>query len=99
MSLSIKNIISLNDELGISWSDNQETYLKYSTLRDNCPCASCSGEHDIFGNKYIAPKKTKNQSSYTINKITKIGHYAIRIFWKDGHAEGLFTYDFLRKLK
>ena len=98
MSVSIKNLISLNEELAISWSDQTETFIKYSDLRDNCPCAGCCGEKDVFGNKYQAPSRPKNESSYEINKITKIGHYAIRVFWNDGHSEGLFTYDLLRGL-
>ena len=25
-------------------------------LRDRCPCANCSGESDVFGNKYKGPE-------------------------------------------
>ena len=28
----------------------------------------------------------------------KVGGYAIQIFWQDGHHDGIYTYELLRKL-
>ncbi len=33
-----------------------------------------------------------------INKIEAIGHYALKIYFDDGHDSGLFTWDYLYKL-
>ena len=33
-----------------------------------------------------------------LKNIIKVGHYAIRITWADGHSDGIFTHEFLRKL-
>ena len=98
INIKIDDIIPLDEEVAIRWSDGTEKYIKNIKLRDNCPCANCSGEKDVFGNIYIGNKKKLNDSSYRISKITKIGHYAIRFFWMDGHSEGLYTFDFIDKL-
>ena len=98
MSLKIDEIIPLNNEVAIKWSDGKEHYLNNVKLRQGCPCANCSGEKDVFGNVYIGNKNNLTDASYQIGKINKIGHYAIRIFWMDGHSEGLYTFDLLKKI-
>ena len=97
-NIQIEQIIPLDSEIAIKWSDGTEKYIKNIRLRDNCPCANCSGEKDIFGNIYIGKKKKLNEISYQISKITKIGHYAIRIYWMDNHSEGLYTFELIKKL-
>tara|TARA_B100001029_G_C15056733_1_gene454957 strand:- start:857 stop:1162 length:306 start_codon:yes stop_codon:yes gene_type:complete len=97
-NISISNILLLDTELAISWNDNTETYLELKLLRDNCPCAFCSGEKDVFGNVYKGPKKIIKEIGYKAIKMERIGHYAIRILWGDNHSDGLYTYDMLRKL-
>ena len=98
MDIKIDEIIPFNNEVAIKWSDGIEVYLKNINIRENCPCANCSGEKDVLGNVYIGNKKKLIDASYQISKITKIGHYAIRFFWMDGHSEGLYTFDLLKKI-
>ena len=38
--------------LAIGWNDGKDSFIDYKTLRDQCPCANCSGESDVFGNLY-----------------------------------------------
>jgi len=40
----------------------------------------------------------KMGAAYELKNVIKVGHYAIRITWGDGHSDGIFTHDFLRKL-
>jgi len=97
--ISILDMIFLDSELAIKWSDMTESYIPLKILREKCPCANCSGEKDVFGNVYKGKSKPLNQASYKVINLSKIGHYALRIFWADGHSEGLFTFDLLRKLE
>jgi DUF971 family protein len=30
--------------------------------------------------------------------IAAVGQYAIRLAWSDGHASGLYSYDYLRRI-
>ena len=95
-TISIENILLVGTELAVKWSD--ETFIDLRLLRDNCPCAFCSGEKDVLGNVYKGPKKELGGIAYEAVNFEKIGHYAVRIFWGDRHSDGLFTYDLLRKL-
>ena len=88
----------LNDFILFKWSENKEGILSLQSLRDNCPCASCSGETDVFGNIYKGPEQKKTVESYKVIDIKQVGHYAIQPYWKDGHHDGIFSYDFLKKL-
>lgn len=97
-TISIKNILLTDTELATKWNDKTESFIALKALRDYCPCAFCSGEKDVLGNVYKGPKKELGETAYEATNFEKIGHYAIRIFWGDGHADGLYTYEMLRKL-
>ena len=45
----------MESELALSWNDKEESYVSFQLLRDNCPCAFCYGEKDVFGNIYKGP--------------------------------------------
>ena len=98
MQTKIKNIDILPDGLAILWSDNLESYILFSTLRDNCPCAFCSGESDIFGNVYKGEKKKYNESSYQLLRVIYVGQYGLQMVWGDKHKDGIYTYELLKKL-
>jgi len=88
----------LNDLLLLKWSDGSENALELKPMRDNCPCAHCAGETDVFGNIYKGPPQTMKKESYIITGIQPVGYYAIRPFWKDGHHDGIYSFEFLKKL-
>ena len=88
----------LNDLLLLQWGDGSENVLPLKSLRDNCPCANCAGETDVFGNIYKGPPQIMNEKSYHIKGFQPVGYYAIRPFWKDGHSDGIYSYEYLKKL-
>jgi len=94
--LSITQIENFPNGIAIKWSDNKDSFISHSVLRDSCPCAHCSGESDIFGNVYKGPQTKKMKSTYKLVNIIKVGHYAIRPTWGDNHSDGIFTLDLLR---
>lgn len=96
--LTIKDMILLESEIAIKWSDNSESYVPLKALRIHCPCANCSGEKDVFGNVYKGPDKELTELAYKAINVKRIGHYAVRLFWKDGHSDGLYTYEMLQTL-
>ena len=94
----MENILLTGIELAVKWSDETESFIALKALRNCCPCAFCSGETDVLGNVYKGPKRELGETAYESVNFERIGHYAIRIFWGDGHADGLYTYEMLRKL-
>lgn len=87
----------LGDELAISWTDGAETYLKLQDVRRLCPCAGCAGERDLFGRVARAPQKPFTPESFEVVATTPVGGYALQIFWKDGHNDGLYPWARLRE--
>ena len=96
--ISIENILFAGTELAVKWNDETESFITLKILRDCCPCAFCSGEKDVLGNVYKGPKRELGEIAYEAANFERMGHYAIRITWGDGHADGLYTYEMLRKL-
>ncbi|NOZ03364.1 MAG: DUF971 domain-containing protein [FCB group bacterium] len=97
-ALQIRHTEVVNDLLLIKWSDDHESFIPLTTLRDNCPCAHCAGETDVLGNVYIGPPQRKTAESYLLSDLEIIGYYALRPFWKDGHDSGIYTLDRLKEL-
>ena len=92
----INTILLLKNELAIKWLDGGELFILFDVLRSACPCAWCSGEKDVFGNKYIGSNKKLSPEAYQLIKYERVGLYGIRFFWKDGHRDGIYTFDFLK---
>lgn len=102
--LEIKKIP--NEGLSIKWSSGAETFINQKKLRANCPCAEClqkRGE-DSHENP-LTPKKKKLQivehtytESITLENITAIGNYGLKLQWADNHQTGIYTFEFLAEL-
>jgi DUF971 family protein len=95
--LSPANIQSVGDEIAIAWSDGSESFLRHDLLRRASPSAETQGERDVFGNQYGGGARADYAGTRVLS-WEKIGNYAIRFDFSDGHRTGLYTYDYLRKL-
>ena len=93
-----KSIIMFDKELAVKWSNKEESFIDLLLLRKSCPCAWCSGEKDALGNIYKGPKKTLAAHAYILNSYEVVGLYGVRFFWKDGHSDGIYTFDKLKAL-
>ena len=82
----------------LKFSDGYEMDLSSRLLRDNCPCASCSGEEVLFRKYEPVNKGSVSDEGYILEQAQMVGNYAIQFFWKDGHNTGIYTWDFLRKM-
>ena len=83
--------------LAIQWDGNQESIIDAKTLRNNSPSAENKGETDLFGN-ISKIKKGMNLDNLQILKFEKIGNYAIRLIFSDGHSTGIYNWDLLQTL-
>ena len=75
---------------------NKDVCISLSTLRLSCPCAFCSGERDVLGNKYGGSSSIDD--SVSVVRYEKIGHYGLQFFWSDGHKDGIYTFEHLNLL-
>lgn len=87
----------IGNELAIAFADGEELYLPLPMLRRACPCANCQGEPDALG-RVVKPVVDLGPRAFDLVKIDQIGGYALQFAWADGHATGLYGFDYLRKL-
>jgi DUF971 family protein len=88
----------IGTELAIKWNDGSEHFIPLEKLRRCCPCAGCGGEMDVMGNIYKNPERPLSAESFQLLRINSVGGYAIQPVWSDGHATGIYSFDYLRKV-
>ncbi len=76
----------------LQWSDGHSASLPYELVRGYCPCAGCQG-HGDGKITFQPPKATVRPTT-----IEAVGNYAISIAWSDGHATGIYRFDYLRAI-
>jgi DUF971 family protein len=85
-------------ELAIKWEDGGESFITLEKLRRACPCAGCKGEMDVMGNLYKGPEQTLTPAAFDLRQIVPVGTYAIQPVWADGHATGIYSFEYLRRV-
>jgi DUF971 family protein len=96
--------ISKSKGVKIDWKDGHHSEYALGYLRDECPCATCTGAHGT------EPQKTEYSKPADANpfqlfkpavkmlNVEEMGHYAFRIDWSDGHSSGIYSYEHLRQI-
>jgi DUF971 family protein len=92
------DIQQIGNELAVKWVDGGESFIPLEKLRRACPCAGCKGETDIMGNLYKNPEQKLSVASFQLLRMASVGDYAIQPVWADGHATGIFSYDYLKQI-
>ena len=92
------DIQQIGNELAIKWPNGDECFIPLENLRQNCPCAGCKGETDILGNLYKNPEQQLTTVAFQLVRIISVGGYAIQPVWADGHATGIFSFEYLMRL-
>jgi DUF971 family protein len=93
-----KNVLIVGTDLAIVWDDGREDYLPLEALRRACPCAMCKGEQDLFGNVYRGPDRPLGPRAFEAVTHRRVGAYALQIDWADGHNDGIYSFETLRRL-
>ena len=92
------DIQPIGSELAVKWDDGSESFIPLETLRRCCPCAGCKGETDIMGNVYKNPAQPLTPRAFELVRFTVVGGYAIQPVWADGHATGIYSFDYLKRV-
>jgi DUF971 family protein len=95
--------ISKSTGLQIDWTDNHHSGYPLSYLRDECPCATCTGAHGTMPQKssYSQPQSDPFpmfKPALKMIDVEEVGNYALRIIWNDGHSSGIYSWDYLRSI-
>ena len=92
----IRSINLFKTEVAILWEDGSSSIINNLSLRKNCPCAFCSGETDVLGKKYGGEKQAIDPNIFIV-KYETIGYYGLQFLFSDGHKDGIYTFDLLKK--
>ncbi|MDR7452026.1 MAG: DUF971 domain-containing protein [Armatimonadota bacterium] len=77
----------------IVWSDGHRSTYTWQRLRLACPCARCKGE---WGERPDGPTEAQIPATIRAMRISRVGAYALRFSWMDGHDTGLYPFPLLR---
>ena len=86
-----------NDHLVIEWNDGHRCVYTWAYLRKNCPCAGCREEREKPPDPFKLLKPSELVPLAPV-KMERVGRYAYKIVWSDGHDSGIFTLEHLRQL-
>jgi DUF971 family protein len=96
--------ISKSKGIKIDWKDGHRSEYGLEYLRDECPCATCTGAHGTpprqptSGTTPAASPFQMFQPRLKMLNVEQVGHYAVRIHWSDGHSTGIYSFEHLRKI-
>jgi DUF971 family protein len=95
--------ISKSKGIKIDWNDGHRSDYSLAYLRDECPCATCTGAHGTtpeksnYSNAAADPFPMFKPVLKMVN-VEPVGQYAIRIYWSDGHNTGIYSFERLREI-
>jgi DUF971 family protein len=87
--------------LVIEWDDGQRAAYPLAGLRAACPCAECRlkrEEDDAAASPFSLELPLPPDASADLRSVEKVGNYALRLIWDDGHAYGIYSWDYLKAL-
>ena len=95
--LAPADIQAIGNEIAIRWEDGSEDYFPMEKLRAASPSAENVGERDLTGNVYGGTDQTEFPG-VAVRGWNFIGGYALQFDFSDGHATGIYSYQFLKDL-
>ncbi len=78
----------------LTWSDGHQSKYAWRTLRINCPCARCKSE---WGAPHPRLATEDIPANIRAMSVDRVGAYALRFVWSDGHDTGIYPFVLLRK--
>lgn len=96
--------ISKSKGIKIDWADGHHSEYTLAYLRDECPCAGCTGAHGTEPQKtnFSAPQAGGPFQMYKpspkMAAVEEVGSYAVRIHWNDGHNAGIYSWEHFRHI-
>jgi len=91
--------ISKSKGITIDWKDGHTSKYELSYLREQCPCATCTGAHGTPPTTKPAPSAfPMYKPTLKMMDVEAVGNYAIRIVWSDGHSTGIYSFEHFRRI-
>jgi DUF971 family protein len=78
--------------LEVDWDDGATSRYDGAFLRFVCPCAACRGH----GPGQVPEPRWADVKGVRMTGAEAVGGYALRLGLTDGHASGIYSWEFLR---
>ena len=90
----VKSIIynKLEKTLNLEFYDNYKANISAELLRVESPSA------EVQGHSSKNKSTPLNKNNIAITQIERVGNYAIRIIFDDGHDTGIYSWSYLREM-
>lgn len=99
----VRVLLTEGKGMEIDWADGHKSKWSFAWLRQACPCATCDEQRKAEGRKpgQARPKPAELLPMYTPPakpaSAQPVGRYAIQFNWLDGHASGIYSWEYLRR--
>lgn len=88
-----------DEKLTVEWPDGHTSVFPIAHLRRACPCAVCKElRKSLKTNRLTIVPESESTGPVTVERLERVGNYAIRPIWTDGHATGIYSFEYLREL-
>jgi DUF971 family protein len=101
----VKVHVSTGAGIDITWADAHVSHYDFAYLRQECPCAMCNDERMKKSNAPVAggavlgsPLLPMFKPKITAQAAHAVGNYALQLDFNDGHATGIYSFDYLRTI-
>ena len=84
--------------LTIQWSDGTGSYYTIAYLRRMSPSADMRELRRARARDPLTVMPTAPSEAITATGAELVGNYAIKILFSDGHATGIYSWDYLRQI-
>jgi DUF971 family protein len=100
----VRVLLTEGKGLEIDWEDGHKSAWTFAWLREACPCATCVEQRSLEGRK---PGEPKPKPAAVLPMFTPppkpasahaVGRYALQFNWQDGHASGIYSWEYLRRV-
>jgi DUF971 family protein len=51
-----------------------------------------------LGNHHKPPERPLSASAFQLVDLVRVGAYGLQLHWGDGHATGIYTFEYMRRL-
>lgn len=80
----------------IDWDDGRRHHFPWAYLRSQCPSATeKAARQSAQANPLQVLQKIPSSD---LVEVRPIGNYAVSFTWSDGHAVGIYTWEYLLKI-
>jgi DUF971 family protein len=76
--------------LSLTWDDGRTQSIDNTTLRERCPCSTCRRLAHAGEARLQSPR-------VAIVDMQPMG-YGVQIVFSDGHAQGIYPWEYLKRL-